>query len=453
MAPRPAIDSLMVEYNASPFPEIYARFGLPFAIVAFTQFKRVLLRPSTSMYQVQPIFKGQDLIGGDQITIRSARPSMAGYTRQFFTALTDGANAGDTVIGMMPETAYINVDFNGEFAGVQPFVPVSRVDISGFGESVYSDWRDPFAGVGQVSKAPFNASVGRCTKEVVLLVIPILPYGIKVIQTITIERLNNGTILRRNQSGWEAVSEGQYQMPPEWSKIKTHPGIVSGVSNIVNIRDIPSTDWTLTSAPGITMRAVTFDCSMQLEGIESGQGPAGVPALNQAGYFQLNPGNLEPAAYAELLGLVGPLGGLVGCVINIGGSGLRMRVVRVGVGATVPPTGDPQFAMTAWGTVGLPRVGQWSFIRTFTQTGTPEIIDGKLGVPLVREGIDRVSPLTTPYRFADPQDLLSQYPSADYGIIFSTGYQRVQFPRPKIEVDGKKWITSSLLPFMADVYS
>ena len=71
-------------------------------------------------------------------------------------------------------------------------------------------------------------------------------------------------------------------------------------------------------------------------------GANGVPALNQLGYVQLpdppNNGQLAPAQYAELLSSVGPLGGLVDCTIDIGGTGQR-SVVVAGDGGCMRATG------------------------------------------------------------------------------------------------------------------
>jgi hypothetical protein len=132
-----------------------------------------------------------------------------------------------------------------------------------------------------------------------------------------------------------------------------------------------------------------------------------------------------------------------------------MDVLCVGVGASFPSGSTvPQFAMAAWGTVVFPRVGQWSFLRTRRGATAAEAADGKLGTPLIRQGVSPTLPLaSSAYLFANPEDLLPPAPAFDYGILFSTGTRRVQFLHPKIEVDGRNWLTSVLPPVIADVYA
>jgi hypothetical protein len=467
VTPRSAIDSMLNTYHSNHASNVYVRFGLPFAIVAFAQLSRLALphHPIPSINQIQPNFKGSNMVGGDQIAFAAARPflirpnptqspSLPGYTRQFFTALTDGTNTSDSAIGMsVDSTSFINTDFNNKFGGSNPFVPVTRYDLSGFGASTSSDWQDSNASPGTICKATFHAIVGRCSLEVVQVFSVILPYAIRVVRTVTIERQNDSMLIRKD-SGWQAASDGNYSMPTDYASIQTHPGVVQSVNNIVNIREVLGADLPLKTAAGVVMRPVTFDCAIVFEDVQTGQGVTGVPALNQMGYLQIEGAakSFGPTAYGELLGQVGPLGGIVDCTINIGSTGLGMHIVRVGVGSSQPASGDPQFVMAAWGTVSLPKIGQWTFIRTVSNNITSTAVDERLGVPLIRQGLAGASS-PSPYRFADPSDLLPLSPNTSYGIVFSTGYQRVLFSRPKIEVDGRHQITSEIPPWIADVYA
>ena len=73
-------------------------------------------------------------------------------------------------------------------------------------------------------------------------------------------------------------------------------------------------------------------------------------------------------------------------------------------------------------------------------------------MPLIREG--RLSSMPTqPYRFADPSDLKRpDSPDTDYGLLHSTGSQKVLFLRPTI-APGDARILSSIDPFFADSYA
>jgi hypothetical protein len=165
-------------------------------------------------------------------------------------------------------------------------------------------------------------------------------------------------------------------------------------------------------------------------------------------------GQLAPDQFAELLNAVGPLGGLIDCTIDIGGTGQRMRVAHVGV-APSPGMGGPEFVMAAWGSPLLPGGGQWSFLRQGATEQAPEAVDRDQGVPLVRAGpATAAPPVASPYRFADPTDLLHpDSPDADYGLLHATGTQRLLFPRPKLEVTGPHAVTSLRAPVLADPFA
>jgi hypothetical protein len=124
----------------------------------------------------------------------------------------------------------------------------------------------------------------------------------------------------------------------------------------------------------------------------------------------------------------------------------------VGVGAA-PKIGVPDFAMAAYGGVIFPAGGQWSFIRQNNADGSSQPVDSQFGVPLVRQGpAPTPPPPTSPYRFADPQDLLQSSPATDYGVLHATGTQRLLFPRPKVEA-GANAITSTRQILIADPYA
>jgi hypothetical protein len=472
VAPRPAIDGLIEGYQGPSNNKVSVRFSLPFAMIAFAELRRSssTLFPgfftSPKISQVQPSFAATNMKGGDQISLVAAQPllslgpnarspSLRGVTRQFRTALTNGKKRGDSVIGMeADDTAVFNTTFNQQFGSnniTRSSIPVTRIDISGFGESIFSDWRNPNADPGSISKVLLEASVGRAAKEVVQIFSIVFPWAIRVVRTITIERLKDATVIRHD-SGWKAASDGRYDFAAKYPDVQMHPGVVLSCSNVVNIRDVRGVDQTIN---GVQLRGVRFDCSIAFAGVETGQGGTGVPALNQLGYLQVTQGTFGAAQWSSLLDITGPLGGLVDCVINIGNSGLRMHVHRVGVGATQAPlSATPQFAMTAWGTVIFPRAGQWTFLRTPRVATAAGAVDERLGVPLIRAGASPSPPAaSSPYRFANPEDLLRPVPAVDYGILFSTGTQRVQFRRPKIEADGRNQVTSALPPIIADVYA
>lgn len=461
VAPRPAIDALLAAYHSgSPPHQVAVRFTLPFGIVAVAEIARSPLPfvPSPFFGQVAPSFTAAGLAGGDQLSIRSAAPfavplggvgespSLPGTAVQLHNALFSGVPTVTTVLTPIDDT------FNSNFApgAPDPRVPIVRVDISGFGESLFSDWRNPSDAVAIISKARFDVLVGRTSLEIVQAYSVLYPYAVRVVRTITIQR-QSGAAIVRHDSGWQAVSDGVYHYRKP--TLVTHPGVVTGVRHVTNIRD---TGQRYTTSDRSELMAVRFDCSVSIEGVVVGGDATGVPARDQLGYVQLTDpggfGQLAPDQYAELLGAVGSLGGTVDCIIEVGGSGQRMRVTRVGVDAT-PGMGGPEFAMAAWGCPVFPGGGQWSVLRQTSATAAPQPLVSDQAVPLVRAGAAGAPPPpTSPYRFADPADTLRpDTPAADYGIVHATGTQRTLFPRPKIE-PGSHEITSTRIPLIADPF-
>jgi hypothetical protein len=187
------------------------------------------------------------------------------------------------------------------------------------------------------------------------------PYGVRVVRTISIERANSGIVNRRD-SGWQATSDGTYDIPqadPTIPQIVTHPGVVLGVSKVTNIRDINDPAHNL----------VNFDCTVQLE---SGSGTVDVPVRDQLGYIVTGITSVSGSTVSHNIPIPKPddyaailenhaLGGPLDWVIDVGGSGLKSRITSVSISATNTNASSPkEFAMAAWGSPVLPE-GQWSF--------------------------------------------------------------------------------------------
>jgi hypothetical protein len=457
VAPAPALDNLVANFTTSSIPAAgTARFTLPFGIQAFS----TLNKPSgpgsagATVDYNRPSFSSQSVTGGYQISLRAVDPtfpdypSFQGYTVQLENGLYNGVSTDMSVLG--PDVDAIFNPYLGP-GGTRPMVPVTRVDLSGYGESLFSDWRNQTNDITAVSKARFDVLIGRTSVEVVQVRSILYPYGVRVVRTITIDRKNTG-VVARHDSGWQAASEGIYAFPA--GTLTVHPGVVLQMVNVKNIRDTGQ----FGDAGGVQVAGVYFDGDLVMDGVIKGAGVDGVPAANQIGYIQLTPessgGPLTPDQYQQLIENVGPMGGGIDCVINVASSGLPMKIGRVGVGVT-HGMGGPEFVMTAWGSPQFPYGGQWSFLQQTGAGTAPELVDTDLGVPLIRAGAAPTAPApTSPYRFADPVDLATPAtPQSDYGIVHATGTQRVFFPRPKIEANAPNQITSTVAPTLADPYS
>jgi hypothetical protein len=458
VAPAPALDFLVDNFTTSTTPQTaLAKLTLPFgidAVATLTKPGDVAARGATVDYN-RPDFTSESVKGGYQISVRAVdpaapdSPSLEGSTTQRKDKLLFSGVP-------VPNRSVLDTDVDTIFntylgpGSATAQVPVTRIDLSGYGESLFSHWVNPAGAAVAVSQARFDVLIGRTSMEVVQVRSILYPYGVRVVRTITIQRKNSGGVIRRD-SGWQAVTDGEYLFPG--IGLTTHPGVVQKIRNVTNIRD---TGQIIDLAGGAQVAGVVFDGDLVIEQTVKGATVAGVPARGQIGYVQLKPTGetiLTAAQYEQLIQIAGPLGGTIDCVLNVGNSGQLMKLGRVGVGAT-PGMGGAEFAMTAWGSPQFPQGGQWSFLRQTGASTAPEVVDKDLGVPLIRAGAaPSPPPLNSPYRFADPVDLSSPgAPASDYGIVHATGTQRVFFPRPKIEA-GSNQITSTRAPILADPYS
>lgn len=458
VAPAPALDFLVDNFNSSATPQpAVAHLTLPFGIEAFSTLRKpnaAAPRGAAVAYN-RPRFPAESVSGGYQISVRAVdpaapdSPSLEGWTTQRKDKLLFSGVP-------VPDRSVLDTDvdtiFNTYLGPGSPTaqVPVTRIDLSGYGESLFSHWVNPAGDAVAVSQARFDVLVGRTSMEVVQVRSILYPYGVRVVRTITIQRKNSGSVVRRD-SGWQAVTDGEYLFPGVG--LTTHPGVVQKIRNVTNIRD---TGQILDLNGGAQLAGVLFDGDLVIENAVKGATPEGVPARGQIGYVQLKPTGgtiLTAVQYEQLIQEAGPLGGTIDCVFNVGNSGQLMKLGRVGVGIA-PGMGGPEFVMAAWGSPQFAQGGQWSFLRQTGAGTSPEVVDKDLGVPLIRGGAAPAAPpLTSPYRFADPVDLSTPTaPASDYGILHATGTQRVFFPRPKIEANADR-ITSTRPPILADPYS
>ncbi|KAJ9656826.1 hypothetical protein H2198_004714 [Neophaeococcomyces mojaviensis] len=481
IAPREVIDQVVLNQSQTSSSELVTLFSLPFGTVAVVKALGYSndVQKSPEVNNERPVFNppilsaesdsvGVDMLlaGGDQISIKAripsqtsansiapvTSPSLPGTAVPLYVNLNHSSNAKSVLGPIIPSV------FQNSFRNM---VPLTRIDISGYGESVFSNWNAvvPLTEAG-ISKVYFDVFSGRTSRELVEMTSVLCPYMARVVRTISIERASSGTVFRRD-SGWQATSDGDYSIPG--SDIKTHPGVVLGVSKVTNIRDV-------NPAAG---DVVKFDCLMRLE---DGEGFIDVPARDQLGFVVTGTNNTTLSAtettrrnvalpsardYAwKLLDL--PLGGAIDAVVNVGKSGMKTRITSVSVAPCRKDAQNPvQFAMAAWGSPVLPGEGQWSLAKTFMD-GTVKAVDGLKGVPLIREGLNPKSiPLDTPYHFADPTDLLKLADPNDrakavrntvYSVVHATDSHRLLFPDAALD-QVKKGVKSLLPPVLADSFA
>jgi hypothetical protein len=483
-APKRLADVMLDEYRGGPEGHpLGAKFTLPFGMKAaahFQPFDGQVQKWATVKYN-RPGTDDQRYVGGLQIAAYALpdtapgaeSPSFPGATWQTrnLVSPTTGMPLGLSVLRESVLKAGVEDDFNGEMGpgGSKPRVPVTRIDFSGYGASLYSSWANPNA-IATTSQVRFDVVVGRTAYEVVQIASVLYPWAVQVVRTITLERRKEGAVFRFD-SGWVAKSPGLYDYPDpdpgftkptEWTQIRSHPGVVRGAHNVRRIREtgrIVTREYTSLSIPvNVVLAEVKYDADFDIDGVVQGAGAGGlVTSRDQVGFVQRSPDGytLLPEHLAEIMDDEGPFGGPVDCVIDVGGSGQLLTVKRVDVApAPQPVAGGPQFAAAARGAVALPSDGQWSVARHVLTAAEPEPVNAQSGVPLIRKGLAPAGPGPSDwYRIADPADLLREStPAADFGLVQGSEAHRVFFPRPRIKDGNTQW-SSTQKPVLAEPYT
>ena len=404
-------------------------------------------------------------------------PSFQGAAAQLLNGvnLVSGTPEGISVLGSPNDpTGSVEGMFNNEFVIERPRVPLTRLDLSGYGASTFSDWANPFAAFAEASKVQFNVLMGRTALEIVKFNSILYPWGIRVTRMVTVERGRNAGVIRRD-TGWQPESNGLFDFrykdetkAPRDSPYVVHPGIFRGLLAIRNIRPAPGATpikFNSTMGKPAEVLAYHFDCEAV---IESAAGEVRMPANGVTGFLHVQPVGfpLTPQDLAGLLIQQSAAGGPVDVEIAIGASGLRTRALRVEVDSA--GTGVPDLVAAVRCSPLFGPNGAWSVVRQAGPAGgaskdTESVPDG---VPLIREGGIQYLVGTSvpgggmlrpsapgPYRFADARDLLTALsPKRDYGFLQTAPTHAFLFRRPQIAA-GDTRITSSLAPLFADIYA
>lgn len=462
---------------------------LPFGIKALLELRPTASpgRAPDSIARNQPDFKTQALQGGAQLALvaESAEPgSSSGLTSSSFegaalqllngVALASGAPLDISVLGSPLDPAdSVQRIFNDEFGplGKYPHVPLTRLDISGYGESTFSDWVNTHAGYAETMKAQFEVLVGRAALEVIKVASILYPWGIRLTRTVTIERTAGAGVIRRD-SGWQASSPGVFHFPaggstqPEPEPYLVEPGLLRGLFNVRNIRPTGGlpVEFIASNGKPVVLSPKYFDADARIEGLEDAET---LPALGVLGFLQVEPvgERLAEGDVAALIEQQGPIGGPVDGTVQVGESGFRLRATRIEVGgATDPASGRPELVGVLRGAPIFRQDGAWSSIRRpgpGNPNGEGEAVgvDGSHGVPVVSEGKLEESATEVKvaasgeYRFADPADLHApDAPQFEYGFMQVSPAHAFLFPRPHIN-EGIAELSTRSTPFVGDVYA
>ncbi|MDT4966279.1 MAG: hypothetical protein QOJ64_1016 [Acidobacteriota bacterium] len=343
LAPIPLTDFLVDSFDEAGFFAL-AFFGLPFGMKALAMLCNTYSnRDGTRVgFNSEPF--ANEITGARQLRIDGGVPEVEGQGRMFVGStvqLNNVLNMAGTAQGASTLGQSVTEIFNGEFFNGDPLkergVPLTRVDISGYGASIFSNWLNPKAPLASTSQAKFDVFVGRCAHEIIQVVSILYPWGIKVVRTITLRRAANGYEFRVD-SGWKAESDGRFDFrhygyvpivptpPPDKAPFKTieresfyeiHPGVIKG---LVNVKDIKETTEILPFAGQMTIQKneMFLDQSGKLK-----ENKNGVEYIDSNGIKQTATGNpltlnflLQPVYFNADVEIEDPVSGFAKIVVN-----------------------------------------------------------------------------------------------------------------------------------------
>jgi hypothetical protein len=473
-----------------------ARLPLPFGLIANlnsrgnagdaaeSQFKG-------TVFMNRPRFDG--LTGGRQLALKG-EPGVPQQRDPTMPGFLDAEMQDDYAKGVLSENLLTGVvtDFGRGKNGV----PVRRYELSGYGASLFSDWRDPEAEGPAIIQARFDVLTGRTSHEVIQMQSALDPVHARVVRTITIDRQQGGWVLRED-SGWQPTSDGLFvfkgdanavappvppgvpqPLPPAFVETDIHRGAVSGVVNIRNIRlngaqfPLPSPDGAVVWQPVLYDADVLFATAANPRlALGAGSNGLRVPSRKLTGWIQISGpeyhtksksgdviSRVRPATgrqIADLLAVRGPAAAPIDAQLLLGGTagepGMQFHAFRMDV-SCADSTGTPRLVASVRGSPALPRDGAWSLGRLGASDPAPKALDPNFPVPLVRPNTATAG--NERWHLADPVDILqladNANPTVRYGLVQSMGTQKVFFERPRVGSDPKP-ITLPKPPKLADV--
>ncbi len=491
------------EYNDEQTArQLHSIFTLPFALIAQASFERDAGNPNNDTARLsfnRPHF--DELHGGLQIKSVALKPKALGERPSFSGRTLQIDNNIKWVLFGVPLTGStlgktVKTIFNNIMSVDKPKVPLEKIEFSGYGASMFSDWFNHEATIADVSQAKFDVLVGRTAHEVVQVrsVMYTEAGCVHVVRTITLMRSPNGYVFR-SDSGWKAESDAtfdcNYSIVFGFNKVPVnntyefHKGAVKGITDVREIKDYPAAgnfgssfslnesglptklginslvEWQKVFASlgsfndqlDVELQAVVFDGDVHLDNVTSGgvkdtvAGDFKVQSRKMLGYVQLKPSSIliPPKVLAELLNFQdGSLGGPVDCIIDVANSQQKMRLARVDLNPALDNADNHIFTAAVRGSLILPQDGSWSVVTQQVDTKDVKLIEEGKSVPLIRRQGDSI------FRIADPRDVVKPDSNSNFGVVQSTGTQKLLFDIPQFAPNEKKLKSSQT--YFADAY-
>lgn len=223
LAPAPVLFNNISNVAAGQF--FTATFSLPFGLIA--EIRQTNAPPApTAPPGTQALFLSQgrefqldvpnfpsSLQGALQLTLKPPFPEnsnavFTGATTIDFSGGTARMSGyGFNVLGQSPATIFQN-EFDLGGAGV----PLRRIDLAGYGASIFSEWADNTTSGPHVTRVDFETVIGRTAFEVVQVATVLYHYGVNLVRTITIHRQDAGWV-RRTDTGWRCHLKWSLHFP------------------------------------------------------------------------------------------------------------------------------------------------------------------------------------------------------------------------------------------------
>ncbi len=474
-----------------------ARLPLPFGLIAHLDSRgksdtpeSTFIADGNAMVMNRPNFSN-DRAGGLQLAI-AGPPSTGADTRDIplpgWMELVDDNQYSK---GVLSEN--IHTRFAGDFGSMGVNVPVRRYDWSGYGASLFSDWRDPEAPGPAIIEARFDVLVGRTAHEVIQMQSVLHPWWIRVVRTITMDRTAGGWILRED-SGWVAASDGRFDyagdanavkvdfQAPAFTQPNIHRGAVEALVNVRNIR-LDGAQFPLPPAGGagaVTWQAVRFDADVAFVDshapdlrikVEGGSAAGRVPSRGINGWIQIDGPKYDTrttegaiiqrvasAGATDVFGLLavrGPARAPLACSVSLGGTDAKPGLVVRASSVDVRCADDPLVPRLVAGVLGspvLPGDGAWSLSRIGAADPAPTALAPTFPVPVVRPTAP--TPGSDRWHLANQADILklddAANPGTRYGLVQTLGAQKVYFERPRVNNNADP-ITLPKPPKLADM--
>ncbi|NLO00726.1 MAG: hypothetical protein GX126_00205 [Bacteroidales bacterium] len=521
LAPLPVTGFLLNKRDTDSNFKAFSFFTLPFGIKAAALLSENYLynnipRDGGDINEVKISFEN-DVQSGLQLRMDAGMPLREGDGKMFMGTTvqinnildlagnaTGNSTLGGSVTSIFNREFFYDTNYPFELFK-QRGVPVTRMDLSGYGASMFSNWLNTKAAIAETSQSKFDVFVGRCSHEIIQVKSIMYPWAIKVVRTITLFRVSSGYVYRFD-SGWRAESDGKFDFryyaykdttlpltaEERIAEFEIHPGLVKALYNVSNIIETNEVDpfkanikfndsvdkdgVFLENTPkfyDIELQPVYFDADVEVEGLLSGmvskQTSDGekklVPSKRILGFVQLGPRGfpLNNTALQLLVTRQGTIGGPVDCEIELVESSQKMRLSHFDFNNSFSGNGsDPTFCVAARGNVLLPKDGSWTMVKHERASGDVSPVPENSSIPVIRQGkvvkdgntvkIDMPAGNVLT-RIAEPVELLRQPVSntINYGFLQSTDTQKALFLTPSFK-KGTKKLLSKTPPLFVDAF-